>query len=157
MVEVARGAGVSVAAEVGFVGYAEGRPSSFTAPTDAARFEAETGVDALAISVGNVHLQTEKTDGIDLQALRTIEAVTTVPLVLHGGSGIPPSMRRKLAREHRVRKFNIGTELRQAFGLSLRRSLADRPASFDRIELLRPTIAAVREAAREVITNIGPE
>lgn len=157
VVEVARGAGVSVEAEVGFVGYAEGRPSSFTAPTDAARFEAETGVDALAISVGNVHLQTEKTDGIDLQALRTIEAVTTVPLVLHGGSGIPPSMRRKLAREHRVRKFNIGTELRQAFGLSLRRSLADRPASFDRIELLRPTIAAVREAAREVITNIGPE
>ena len=147
----------SVEGEVGFVGYADGRPSDFTAPADAAHFETETGVDALAVSVGNVHLQTEKTDGIDLEALNAIEAVTKVPLVLHGGSGIPPAMRQRLARHHRVKKFNIGTELRQAFGASLRKSLANQPQSFDRIELLRPTIAAVRDAARDVITNIGPE
>ena len=157
VVEVARKAGVSVEGEVGFVGYADGRPSDFTAPADAAHFETETGVDALAVSVGNVHLQTEKTDGIDLEALNAIEAVTKVPLVLHGGSGIPPAMRQRLARHHRVKKFNIGTELRQAFGASLRKSLANQPQSFDRIELLRPTIAAVRDAARDVITNIGPE
>ena len=65
-------------------------------------------------------------------------------------------MRAVLAHEHRVRKFNIGTELRQAFGASLRQSIAAQPQSFDRIELLRPTIAAVRAAALEVITNIGP-
>ena len=76
--------------------------------------------------------------------------------MLHGGSGIPPDMRRRLARQHRVRKFNIGTELRQAFGAALRASLRDRPHAFDRIELLRPTIPAVREAAREVILNLGP-
>lgn len=63
VIDVARMAGVSVEGEVGFVGYADGRPSAFTAPQDAARFVAETGVDALAVSVGNVHLQTEKTDG----------------------------------------------------------------------------------------------
>jgi fructose-bisphosphate aldolase class II len=156
VVEVARMAGVSVEAEVGFVGYAEGPASSFTSPADAARFEAETGIDALAVSVGNVHLQTEKTDGIDLEAVAAIEAVTTVPLVLHGGSGIPVAMRQRLARAHRVKKFNIGTELRQAFGASLRKSVVDQPQSFDRIELLRPTIAAVRAAARDVITAIGP-
>ena len=156
VVDAARRAGVSVEGEVGFVGYEGGRPSAFTAPEDALRFETETRVDALAVSVGNVHLQTEKTDGIDLAALSAIEAVTRVPLVLHGGSGIPPRMRRMLAREHRVRKFNIGTELRQAFGASLRRSLARKPGSFDRIELLGPTIAAVREAARQAITGIGP-
>ena len=156
VVEVARAAGVSVEGEVGFVGYADGRPSSFTAPEDAMRFEAETGVNALAVSAGNVHLQTEKTDGIDLDALHAIEAATKVPLVLHGGSGIPPAMRRRLAHHHRVKKFNIGTELRQAFGASLRKSLADQTRSFDRIELLRPTIAAVRDAARDVINNIGP-
>ncbi len=156
VVEVARMAGVSVEGEVGFVGYADGRPSAFTAPEEAARFMAETGVDALAVSVGNVHLQTEKTDGIDLAALAAIEAVTQVPLVLHGGSGIPPAVRQMLARQHRVRKFNIGTELRQAFGASLRKSLADKPQSFDRIELLKPTIAAVRQAACDVIRNLGP-
>ena len=156
VVDVARMAGVSVEGEVGFVGYTDGRPSAFTAPADAARFEAETGVDALAVSVGNVHLQTEMTDGIDLDALNAVEAVTQVPLVLHGGSGIPTVMRRRLARDHRVKKFNIGTELRQAFGASLRKSLADQPQSFDRIELLRPTISAVRQAAQDVIINIGP-
>jgi fructose-bisphosphate aldolase class II len=157
VIEAAREAGVSVEGEVGFVGYADGRPSSYTFPAHAARFEAETGIDALAVSVGNVHLQTERTDGIDLDALEAIEAVTKVPLVLHGGSGIPLAMRQRLARDHRVKKFNIGTELRQAFGASLRKSLVEQPQSFDRIELLRPTIAAVREAALDVITTIGPE
>ncbi len=156
VVEAARAAGVSVEGEVGFVGYADGRASRFTAPDEAARFVAETGVDALAVSVGNVHLQTEQTDGIDLAALRAIEAATRCPLVLHGGSGIPADQRRTLARHHAVKKFNIGTELRQAFGAALRRSLQDQPQSFDRIALLGPTIAEVRRAAREVIANIGP-
>lgn len=156
VVDIARKAGVSVEGEVGFVGYADGRVSLVTSPSDAARFEAETGIDALAVSVGNVHLQTEKTDGIDLATLSAIEAITQVPLVLHGGSGIPAEMRQQLAREHRVKKFNVGTELRQAFGRSLRQTLAERPQSFDRIELLKPTIGAVREAAREVLLNLGP-
>ena len=157
VVEAACKAGVSVEGEVGVVGYADGRPSSPTSAADASRFARETGVDALAISVGNVHLQTEKFDGIDFAALRAIEAVTALPLVLHGGSGIPPATRRKLALKHRVKKFNIGTELRQAFGESLRRSIAGQPSSFDRIELLRPTISAVRKAAASVLLNLGPD
>jgi fructose-bisphosphate aldolase, class II len=156
VVEVAEMAGVSVEGEVGVVGYAEGQASTFTSPGDAARFAMETAVDALAISVGNVHLQTEATDGIDIDALRPIKAVTSVPLVLHGGSGISPAARRMLARQHRIRKFNVGTELRQAFGASLRQTLAGNPQSFDRIEILRPTIAAQREAAKTVIVNLGP-
>ena len=156
VVSAAHPAGVSVEGEVGFVGYADGRRSRFTAPEEAAQFAAETGVDALAISVGNVHLQQEKTDGIDFTALRAIESATDVPLVLHGASGIPPATRSLLAHRHRVRKFNIGTELRQAFGISLRKSLADHPSSFDRIELLKPTIAALRAAAHDAITGIGP-
>lgn len=157
VVAAARKAGVSVEGEVGVVGYADGRPSLPTSAAEASRFAQETGVDALAISVGNVHLQTETFDGIDFRALADIEAATNLPLVLHGGSGIPPETRRKLARQHRVKKFNIGTELRQAFGASLRQSLADHPASFDRIELLRPTIGAVRTAAAAVIANLGPD
>ena len=94
VVELAGPAGVSVEGEVGLVGSADGAASAATAPDEAARFDRESGADALAISVGNVHLQTEPSAGIDLAALKAIEAVTTLPLVLHGGSGIPDAMRR---------------------------------------------------------------
>jgi fructose-bisphosphate aldolase class II len=155
IVEKAHASHVSVEGEVGFVGYAEGAASALTNPQEAARFERESGVDALAISVGNVHLQTQKTAGIDVGALRAIEAVTRVPLVLHGGSGIADGERLWLAQNTRVAKFNIGTELRMAFGAALRRSLADQPQGFDRIALLKPVIPAVRDATIKVITGLG--
>jgi fructose-bisphosphate aldolase class II len=147
VVEIAKTSKVSVEGEVGVVGYANGAASEFTSAAEASRFERETGIDALAISIGNVHLQTDKAAKIDLLALEAIEAMTRVPLVLHGGSGIPLAKRQNLAATSRVKKFNIGTELRMSFGQSLRTSLADQPQEFDRIKLLQPTIAASRLAA----------
>ena len=73
---------------------------------------------------------------IDLTALYEIEAVTTVPLVLYGGSCIPSAMRCNLAATSHVKKFNIGTELRMSFGASLRAPLLAQPDEFDRIKLL---------------------
>jgi fructose-bisphosphate aldolase class II len=157
VVEMAHRAGVSVEGEVGVVGYADGRPSSMTSPDEAKRFDQESGADALAISVGNVHLSNEKTSGIDFAALAAIEAVTRLPLVLHGGSGIPVDIRRRLARETRVKKFNIGTELRQAFGAALRRTLADHPERFDRNQILTETIAPVREEVKSVIRALSKD
>jgi fructose-bisphosphate aldolase, class II len=155
VVEFSRKAGVSVEGEVGVVGYSGGGASAFTSPDEAAIFERETGIDALAISVGNLHLQTEKHAVIDLDALQNIAAVTTVPLVLHGGSGIPSDMRRMLAANTRVKKFNIGTELRMAFGVALRSVLAARPEEFDRINILGATIPSSRAAAKSVIEELG--
>ncbi|MCV0425460.1 MAG: class II fructose-bisphosphate aldolase family protein [Roseibium sp.] len=154
LAEVAHAAGVSVEGEVGYVGYAEGAKSAFTDPNEAARFDRESGADAIAISVGNVHLQTETTDGIDFNALRALEDVTTKPLVLHGGSGIPPEIRRKLARESRVSKFNLGTELRQTFGRSLREILAERPEVFDRLDILKSTMPAMRQSTEHILRTI---
>lgn len=154
--EKAHAAGVSLEGEVGYVGYADGPASAGTTPEEAARFDRESGADAMAISIGNVHLQTEKSAGIDFAALRAIEAVTRLPLVLHGGSGIPTDIRRKLASETRVSKFNIGTELRMAFGSALRETLAANPDSYDRVALLKPTIAPVRQVAADILTGIGP-
>jgi len=148
IVETAHAAGVSVEGEVGLVGYAEGASS-------AARYNNESGATALAISVGNVHLKTEKTSGINFGALKAIEEVTTLPLVLHGGSGIPVNIRKRLARESSVSKFNIGTELRMAFGNALRKSLTDNQDSFDRIRLLSPTIDAVKSVTIEVIRALN--
>jgi fructose-bisphosphate aldolase, class II len=156
VVEAARRSGVSVEGEVGVVGYAGGAASAFTSAEDAAAFERGTGVDALAISIGNLHLQTEKAALIDKAALASIEAVTRVPLVLHGGSGIPSATRRALAARSRIKKFNIGTELRMAFGAALRQSLAAQPDEFDRIKLLAPTLAPLCRAAKDVIAELGP-
>ncbi len=145
VVDHAKPYGVSVEGEVGFVGYSSGESGRFTDPREAQLFDEQSGADALAISVGNVHLSTGKTNGIDMDALRAIERVTRLPLVLHGGSGIPDAMRSTIARETRVAKFNIGTELRMAFGAALRKSLADQPDSFDHLALLEPTIKALKE------------
>jgi fructose-bisphosphate aldolase, class II len=155
VVALARKAGVSVEGEIGFVGYDNGTASSMTKPKDAAAFERGTGVDALAISIGNVHLQTEKQAAINFEALAAIEAVTTVPLVLHGGSGIAADVRQRLAQHHRVKKFNIGTELRMAFGAALRATLAEHPDEFDRVKILSSTMRASRDAAKLVLRNLA--
>jgi fructose-bisphosphate aldolase, class II len=155
VVERAHAAGVSVEGEVGFVGYVGGAASALTTADDARRMEFETGLDALAISIGNVHLNTEKTAGIDFEALRRIEAETSVPLVLHGGSGIDGAERQKLAREHRVRKFNIGTELRVAFGVALRDVLARDDAVFDRVEIFNRAMPEVKDVAINVFRELA--
>jgi len=154
--KMAHAAGVSIEGEIGVVGYADRAMSHGTNPEEARQFAAETGIDAMAISIGNVHLQTTQNAAVDLELLRSIELVTDVPLVLHGSSGIPASARRDLALKTRVCKFNVGTELRQVFGSSLRSEMARNPAEFDRIKLLSATEAPLRDAARTVIANLRP-
>lgn len=154
IVEMAKPHGISVEGEVGFVGYAEGASSAGTIPDEAEKFDRESGADCMAISIGNVHLKTEKTTGINFELLAQIEAVTNLPLVLHGGSGIPTETRQNLAQNHRVAKFNIGTELRMAFGNALRQSVNDQTDVFDRNTLLKPTIDPVKDATIGVISAL---
>ena len=153
---MAHAAGASCEGEIGFVGYAGGAASAMTDPEQAARFARETGVDAMAIAVGNVHLRTDHAGALDEAALAAITAATggRVPLVIHGGSGVPPEQRSRLARTTPVCKFNIGTELRQAFGAALRQTLADNPAEFDRIKILNAAEAPLTAAARAVIRGL---
>ena len=146
---------ISVEGEVGYVGYASGAASLHTSPMDAETFERQTGIDALAISIGNLHLQTEQVAHINMDALRAIEAVTNVPLVLHGGSGIPCVTRRMLASQSRVKKFNIGTELRMAFGDALRKIMSEKPTEFDRITLLAATMPQMRRTAMNVMRELA--
>jgi fructose-bisphosphate aldolase class II len=134
--------GVSCEGEIGFVGYAGAASSALTDPEEAARFARETGVDAMAIAVGNVHLQQRATGH-------------RVPLVIHGGSGVPPDQRTHLARSTPIAKFNIGTELRQTFGAVLRQTLADHPQEFDRLKLLSATEAPMIARARDILRSLG--
>ncbi|MEM1063901.1 MAG: class II fructose-bisphosphate aldolase [Pseudomonadota bacterium] len=154
---MAQAAGACCEGEIGFVGYATGETSRGTDPDEAKRFAAETGVDAMAISVGNVHLQERHEGVIDLARIRAIEAVTNVPLVIHGGSGIPHVERGALARDTRIAKFNIGTELRQVFGQSLRDTLSGDAALYDRVKILSAVEAPLQVAARRALRAAAPD
>ena len=149
--EMAHKAGVSCEGEIGFVGYSGGADSAGTDPEEAAKFAKETGVDAMAISVGNVHLQQNKEGGLDEARIRAIEVLTEVPLVIHGGSGVPYEQRIKLAQTSKICKFNIGTELRLAFGNALRNAVNKDETRFDRVQILKETHDPLVEATREVL------
>ena len=154
--DLAHSAGISCEGEIGFVGYSAGEASRGTEPDDAAVFARESGVDAMAISVGNVHLQEDHEGGLDAGRIAAIEAVTDVPLVIHGGSGVPLAERARLAHDTAISKFNIGTELRMVFGRELRAALAADPARFDRVQILSEVEPGLRAAARQAIRTIGP-
>ncbi|MBT3428481.1 MAG: class II fructose-bisphosphate aldolase [Gammaproteobacteria bacterium] len=152
---LAASAGVSTEGEIGFVGYDAGENSANTDPQEAAKFANETAIDAMAISVGNEHLQECQKGQISVPAIRAIEAVTDVPLVIHGGSGVPTEIKRQLARDTNVCKFNVGTELRMQFGTVLRDILANDIECFDRCEILGRTEQPIRDTARSIIRSMA--
>lgn len=152
---LAHAAGMCCEGEIGFVGYSGGEHSAGTDPEEAAIFARDSGVDAMAISVGNVHLQTGHEGGLDEVRIRAIEALTQVPLVIHGGSGVPYSQRSALAAGSNIAKFNIGTELRMAFGKALREAVNADATRFDRVAILKETHDPVFEAARKVVQGLG--
>ena len=112
--------GISIEGEVGSVPYSD-QPGEIkdlpTDPEDAYRYAAESGVDAMAISIGNVHRLREQQGGIDFDRLKQIQARVpkAIPLVLHGASGITPQDMARLVT-HRIAKVNFGTVLRQSLG-----------------------------------------
>ncbi|OJI92756.1 fructose-bisphosphate aldolase class II [Planktotalea frisia] len=149
--EMAHSAGISCEGEIGFVGYSNGEQSAGTDPEEAAIFARETGVDGMAISVGNVHLQENKEGGLDEARIAAIQALTDVPLVIHGGSGVPVEQRARLAKSTNICKYNIGTELRMAFGAAMRAAVNSDPDRFDRVTILKDTHDPMVTAARRVL------
>lgn len=129
VVEVAHAVGADVEAELGHlpVGSCEGSESSLTDPEQAADFVARTGVDALAVSIGNVHILLEgKSEELDFNRLARIRQKVGVPLVIHGGTGFPDEAVR-LAISLGVAKFNVGTVLKQAFLRGMAEALDEMP------------------------------
>jgi fructose-bisphosphate aldolase class II len=154
VVEMAHKAGISCEGEIGFVGYDNGEASAGTDPVEAQIFARDTGVDAMAISVGNVHLQTDQSGGLDEARITNIQALTDAALVIHGGSGVPAAQRRALATGTNICKVNIGTELRQAFGHAMRAAVNRDAERFDRVAILKETHDPVVAAARAVLQTM---
>ena len=111
--------GVSVEADLGRIGEGDFGENAvddqlFTDPAEAAYFVAQTGVDALAVSVGTAHgVYNVRQPHVDLERIQAIRSKTNIPLVLHGGSGTPADMIRKAIQlpGGGISKVNIATDL----------------------------------------------
>ena len=113
VVETCKPLGIAVEAEIGHVGEGDSYDLNhyhYTDPDEARRFVEATGVDALAIAIGNAHGQYVSAPKINMDVLTSIEKVVSVPLVMHGGSGISNADFKQAIR-HGVAKVNIFTEL----------------------------------------------
>ncbi len=122
--EIAHKAGVSIEGEIGVLGEEGSEPdeASYTDVHESEVFVRSTGIDALAIAIGNAHGFYRKEPKLDLDRLSAICSRVDVPLVLHGGSGIPSDDLQE-AIERGITKVNIGVEPRSAFMAGLRASL----------------------------------
>jgi fructose/tagatose bisphosphate aldolase len=106
-----------------------------TDPDKVAKFVVETGIDALALSLGQVHLHGRKTVGLDLDRLRRIRAGVDIPLVLHGATSIDDTALREAIR-HGIRKINVGSALRAAFYRALMDRIAVTGPDFNPYEVV---------------------
>jgi ketose-bisphosphate aldolase len=123
VVAIAHRRGVAVEAQVGHLADASANGHAEPTTPEAARaFVEETGIDALGVAVGNVHILTKGNLPLDLPALAGIASAVSVPLVLHGGTGIPLEEAGR-AVQLGVAKVNFGTGLKQAYLKALREKL----------------------------------
>ncbi|MCB0917770.1 MAG: class II fructose-bisphosphate aldolase [Actinobacteria bacterium] len=137
--------GVSVEAEIGEVGGKDGvhAPGVKTDPQDAAKFAEDTGVDALAVAVGSSHAMTTRTAELDFDRVAAIREAVSVPLVLHGSSGVADENLTR-AIEAGMTKVNISTHLNHAFTDTVREVLAAHPEMVDTRKYLGPARDAVQ-------------
>jgi ketose-bisphosphate aldolase len=165
-VERAHGAGASVEAALGRLpdasGGTRGHPE-LTDPAAARYFTLDTGIDALGVSVGNVHILTKGKVAIALDALRRIHDAVQVPLVLHGGTGIAPEHIPRSVRLG-VAKVNFGTVLKQVYLAAIQEKLAQyheplSPHPFVGMggtqDILTAGREAVKQKARELMAQCG--
>lgn len=164
MCDLAHAHGAAVEAELGLLtGTEDGLTvpeyeARFTDPAEASDFVGVTNVDSLAVCIGNVHGHYRGEPILDFERLAEIRERVSVPLVLHGASGLPEGIVRR-AIELGVCKFNVNTEVRAAYVNSLRESLSSfEPA--DLLKLMRSASAAMQAIVADklrLFDSIGKE
>jgi ketose-bisphosphate aldolase len=161
VVRLAHARGVAVEAQMGRLphgsehGHEAGR---MTDPQQVRTFVEETGIDALGIAIGNVHILTRGKASIDLDLLQRIHAEVDIPLVIHGGTGFPQQYARQVI-DLGVVKFNFGTNLKQAYLAALRGGLARyqepmSPHPFAGMGGREDIFVAAREAVKKTVQEL---
>jgi fructose-bisphosphate aldolase class II len=163
VVDLAAPCGISVEAELGHVGGMDLEETScaenvLTEPDQLARFVEQTSCDALAVSIGTAHGVYRSLPDLNIDRLRELNAVSTVPLVLHGGSGTPDDQIRTAVQEG-ICKLNIYADLRIAMyrGLKTTATAHDRidPLPRDLFQPIRDELAAVVREKMELLGSAG--
>ncbi|MFS4095901.1 class II fructose-bisphosphate aldolase [Streptomyces sp. AF1A] len=157
-VDWAHSQGLYIEGELGQIGGKDGRPpldahapGARTDPDQAHDFVTRTGLDALAVAIGSVHAMTTRTATLDHALLKRLSAALSVPLVLHGSSGVPDDGL-VAAVAGGIAKVNVGTALNAAMTGAIRAFLAAHPDAVDS----RTYLGAGRDAMiREVHRIIG--
>ena len=158
MVRICHGTGATVEGELGHVGDNEGagkleNPSDFyTDPAVAADFVMKTGVDALAVAVGNAHGDYKFPPKLDFDRITAIREATGTPLVLHGGSGLSDDDFRQAVRCG-ICKINIFTDLDKAGRAGIEKGLINGATSM--MGLIPWEIEAMKEVVRNKIELFG--
>jgi 6-phospho-5-dehydro-2-deoxy-D-gluconate aldolase len=150
VVEAASKYNVSVEAEVGSVGGMEDGLVGgiiYADPEECRILVEKTGVDALAAALGSVHGVYQGEPKLGFKEMEEIQRLTSVPLVLHGGSGIPlDQIQRAIQLGHA--KINVNTECLQAWTNAVRKAARDQLDAYDAKELLIPGMQAVTETVK---------
>jgi tagatose bisphosphate family class II aldolase len=156
VVEVARSAGVAVEAELGRIGGTEDqltideREAALTVPEEARDFAQKTGIDTLAIAIGTAHGEYKGEPKLDFERLTAIRDLVTIPLVLHGASGVPDESVREAIRNG-ICKINIATELKIPMAKAIRECFANNPKENDPRNYMGAAKEAVKKVVREKI------
>lgn len=152
-------AGASVEAELGRLSGSEDGltvpeyEALLTDPGQAVDFVARTGVDALAVCIGNAHGRYRRPPVLDWERLTAVRRAVDVRLVLHGASGLPDETVRH-AIELGVSKFNVNTEVREAY-LATLRACGTRTEPLDLLPILRMATAAMRAVIEDKLRLFG--
>jgi fructose-bisphosphate aldolase class II len=160
IVEIAHICGIPVEAELGKVLQAADNVSeeevraAMTDPDQAADFVARTGCDSLAVAIGSVHAMKDAQAELDIERLKELEAAVSIPMVLHGSSGVKEESEVE-AIQHGIAKINVATMLNQAFTRALREALEARPETVDPRQLLINSREAVKEVVRHKMRLFG--
>lgn len=113
-----------------------------TDPQMAVEFVHQTGVDALAVCIGNVHGHYHGEPKLDFDRLEAIQKLVPVPLVLHGASGLPDVLVHR-SIGYGVRKFNVNTEVREAYLAALRKSM-EKDKKPDLVDIMKDAVQAMQ-------------
>ncbi|TJY41502.1 ketose-bisphosphate aldolase [Cohnella pontilimi] len=160
VVEAANAVGINVEAELGRVGGVEDdlvvddRDALLADPDECARFVADTGVHTLAPAIGTAHGIYKGDPDIDFERIARIASKVSVPLVLHGGSGIPDAQVRRCV-ELGMSKMNVATELRIVFSDAIKAVFAANPDENDPRKYMIPAKQALKAAAIEKMRLCG--
>ncbi len=148
--------GVSIEVELGEVGGKDGvhAPGVRTNPAEAKSFVEATGVDLLAVAVGSSHAMTTRDATLDFALIREIDAAVSVPLVLHGSSGVSDADIQKAVAAG-MRKINIATHLNHVFTDEVRQALSGDPKMVDPRKYIKPARKAVASEIARLLLLLG--